>query len=82
MKENLSKKLAKLANLKLTLQEEERLGIDIAEILEYVGNIRKLRLKRVKPMSHILNINNVMRPDIARENRINTPKYFKCKKII
>ena len=73
------KHLAKLANLKLTLEEEEALGIDISEILNYFSQISRLNLKKIEPLTQATEIKNIMRQDKIRNKAIPTPKYFKAK---
>ena len=57
--------VAKLARLELSDQEKEKLTDQLSGILTYVETLNELDTKGVVPTSHVLDINNVMREDVA-----------------
>jgi aspartyl-tRNA(Asn)/glutamyl-tRNA(Gln) amidotransferase subunit C len=59
---------AKLSRLKLTPDEQERMARDLGSILEYVASLDKLDTKNVEPTSHVLNLENVYRPDEVKKS--------------
>ncbi len=58
--------VAKLARLKLTDEEVERMAAELSGILEHVEHIAELDLDGVEPTSHVIALENVLRPDEAR----------------
>ena len=73
-------KVAQLARLKLTAGERDRLAVQMAEILEYVGVLNEVDTDGVEPMAHAGDVSNVMRddcpqPSLPREDALaNAPK--------
>ena len=57
--------VAKLARLELSEPEKEKLTDQLSNILTYVEKLNELDTKGVAPTSHVLDINNVMRDDVA-----------------
>jgi len=57
--------VAKLARLELSDQEKTKLTDQLSGILTYVEKLNELDTKGVEPTSHVLDINNVMRDDVA-----------------
>lgn len=57
--------VAKLARLELSDQEQEKLTDQLSGILTYVEQLNKLDTTGVEPTSHVLDISNVTREDIA-----------------
>jgi len=57
--------VAKLARLDLSEQEKEKLTQQLSNILTYVEKLGELDTKGVEPTSHVLDIKNVMRDDVA-----------------
>ena len=57
--------VAKLARLELSEQEKEKLTDQLSNILTYVETLNSLDTKGVAPTSHVLDIKNVMRDDVA-----------------
>ncbi len=55
--------VARLAHLALSEEELERLGGQLASILESVGKVSELDLTDVEPTSHPLDLVNVWRED-------------------
>jgi aspartyl-tRNA(Asn)/glutamyl-tRNA(Gln) amidotransferase subunit C len=58
--------VAKLARLKLTDEEVERMSDELSSILEHVERINELDLEGVEPTSHVVDVENVLRPDEPR----------------
>ncbi|MBI4058669.1 Asp-tRNA(Asn)/Glu-tRNA(Gln) amidotransferase subunit GatC [Candidatus Microgenomates bacterium] len=56
---------AKLANLGLSSEEEEKISRELEEILSYVNKLNEVDpdLIGVEPTSHITGLENVTRPD-------------------
>jgi aspartyl-tRNA(Asn)/glutamyl-tRNA(Gln) amidotransferase subunit C len=55
--------VAKLARLKLSEEEVERMTGELSGILEHVDRIGKLDLEGVEPTSHVVELENVLRAD-------------------
>ncbi len=58
--------VARLARLKLTEKELERMAGELSGILEHVDRISELDLDGVEPTSHVVALENVLRPDQPR----------------
>jgi aspartyl-tRNA(Asn)/glutamyl-tRNA(Gln) amidotransferase subunit C len=58
--------VARLARLKLTDEELERMAGELSGILEHVDRISELDLDGVEPTSHVVALENVLRPDEPR----------------
>jgi len=58
--------VAKLARLELTDEEIERMAGELSGILEHVDRISELDLDGVEPTSHVVTMENVLRPDEPR----------------
>jgi aspartyl-tRNA(Asn)/glutamyl-tRNA(Gln) amidotransferase subunit C len=58
--------VAKLARLKLEDEELERMSKELSGILEHVERIQELDLEGVEPTSHVVELENVLRPDQPR----------------
>ena len=58
--------MARLARLKLTDDEVERMSGELSGILEHVERISELDLDGVEPTSHVIELENVLRPDEPR----------------
>jgi aspartyl-tRNA(Asn)/glutamyl-tRNA(Gln) amidotransferase subunit C len=55
--------VAKLARITLSSGEEEELGRQLGQILDYVAKLNALDVSGVEPMAHAAPRLNVMRPD-------------------
>ncbi len=62
--------MAILARLDLTPDEQKRLAGQLDRILEYVDKLNELDTDGVEPMSHAVDVVNVLRPDRA----VNQPR--------
>jgi aspartyl-tRNA(Asn)/glutamyl-tRNA(Gln) amidotransferase subunit C len=60
--------VARLARLRLTDEEVERMSGELSTILEAIEQIGELDLDGVEPTSHVVDIENVLRPDEPRES--------------
>src|SRR4051812_23548004 len=58
--------VAKLARLRLSEEELERMSGELSAILEHVERINELDLDGVEPTSHVIDVENVLRPDEPR----------------
>jgi aspartyl-tRNA(Asn)/glutamyl-tRNA(Gln) amidotransferase subunit C len=58
--------VAKLARLRLSEEELERMAGELSGILEHVDRIGELELEDVPPTSHVVELENVLRPDEPR----------------
>ena len=56
--------MAKLARLGLAEDEVERMAGELSGILEHVDRIAELDLDDVPPTSHVVELENVLRPDM------------------
>jgi aspartyl-tRNA(Asn)/glutamyl-tRNA(Gln) amidotransferase subunit C len=68
--------IATLARLRFTDEEEERLAGQMNDILGYVEKLDELDTSGVQPMSHVLDLHNVVREDVA-ETRISRDEALK-----
>ena len=60
-------KIAKLARLNLKPSEKVKLEKDLQSILKYVHKLDSLDVDHVEPTSHVLELENVYRPDEVRD---------------
>ncbi len=84
--------IAALARLEFTPEEEERLARELSEILTYMDKLDELDTDGVEPMSHVLDLYNVLRDDrvqqrITREEALSRgpdvdDTYFRVPRII
>ena len=58
--------VAKLARLRLSDEEVERMSGELSKILGHVERIGELELDEVAPTSHVIALENVLRPDEPR----------------
>jgi aspartyl-tRNA(Asn)/glutamyl-tRNA(Gln) amidotransferase subunit C len=61
--------VAKLARLRLSDEDVERMAGELSGILEHVDRIAELNLDDVEPTSHVVALENVLRPDEPRPSR-------------
>ncbi|ASC73973.1 Aspartyl/glutamyl-tRNA(Asn/Gln) amidotransferase subunit C [Halomicronema hongdechloris C2206] len=86
------RKVALLARLELTPEEEQQFTTQLSSILEYVEQLSELDTEAVEPTTRALEINNVTRQDVAesfpaREQMLDSAPereedYFKVPKIL
>ncbi|HKG36384.1 MAG TPA: Asp-tRNA(Asn)/Glu-tRNA(Gln) amidotransferase subunit GatC [Solirubrobacterales bacterium] len=58
--------VARLSRLRLAEQDVEKMAGELSGILEHVDRIGELDLDGVEPTSHVVDLENVMRPDEPR----------------
>ena len=58
--------MARLARLRLSDEEVERMSSELSSILDHVEKINELDLEGVAPTSHVVELENVLRPDEPR----------------
>jgi aspartyl-tRNA(Asn)/glutamyl-tRNA(Gln) amidotransferase subunit C len=58
--------VAKLARLRLSEDEVERMAGELSGILDHVDRIGELDLDGVEPTTHVVELQNVLRPDEPR----------------
>jgi aspartyl-tRNA(Asn)/glutamyl-tRNA(Gln) amidotransferase subunit C len=59
-------RVARLAALHLDEDEIEQMRGEMADILDHVDRIGELDLANVEPTSHVVDLKNVLRPDVPR----------------
>lgn len=60
------KHVARLARLRLSADEEATMGDELNAILTHVDEIQSIDLDGVEPTSHVIQLENVLRPDEPR----------------
>jgi aspartyl-tRNA(Asn)/glutamyl-tRNA(Gln) amidotransferase subunit C len=58
--------VARLARLRLTEEEIERMTGELSTVLDHIEKIGELDLDGVEPTSHVVELENVLRPDEPR----------------
>ncbi|GAB4482856.1 MAG: Asp-tRNA(Asn)/Glu-tRNA(Gln) amidotransferase subunit GatC [Thermodesulfovibrionales bacterium] len=58
--------LARLARLSLDDREKELFAGQLGSVLDYVNTLTSLDTSLVEPTSHVLDLRNVVRPDVVR----------------
>ncbi len=58
--------VARLARLRLTDEELERMPAELSKILEHVEKMDELDLEGVEPTTHVIDLTNVLREDVPR----------------
>jgi aspartyl-tRNA(Asn)/glutamyl-tRNA(Gln) amidotransferase subunit C len=58
--------VAKLARLKVTDDDVDRMADELSKILEHVETMNELDLEGVAPTSHVVDLTNVLREDVPR----------------
>jgi aspartyl-tRNA(Asn)/glutamyl-tRNA(Gln) amidotransferase subunit C len=58
--------VARLARLRLTEEELERMPAELSKILEHVERMNRLDLEGVEPTAHVVELQNVLREDTPR----------------
>jgi aspartyl-tRNA(Asn)/glutamyl-tRNA(Gln) amidotransferase subunit C len=60
--------VARLARLRLSDEEVERMASELSTILDHIEKISELDLDDVEPTSHVVEVENVLRADEPRES--------------
>jgi aspartyl-tRNA(Asn)/glutamyl-tRNA(Gln) amidotransferase subunit C len=58
--------VARLARLRLSEEELERMPAELSKILEHVERMNRLDLEGVEPTAHVVELQNVLREDTPR----------------
>ena len=58
-----TQKIAKLARLKLTEAESEKLDGYLEQVIDYIDQLNQLDTSNVQPTSHVLPVHNIFRDD-------------------
>ena len=58
--------VAHLARLSFSDEEKARLTTQLNSILEYMDQLNALDTSNVEPLSHVIELQNVFRPDVQR----------------
>ena len=84
--------VANLARLSFSKEEKERMTTQLNSILEYMDQLNALDTSGVEPLSHVIELKNVFRPDehtegVDRDAALqNSParseEFFKVPKVI
>ena len=59
--------VARLARLRLTDDEVDRMAGELSQILGHVETMNELDLEGVEPTSHVVDLTNVLREDVPRD---------------
>lgn len=62
------KKVAKLANLQITIEEEDKYAEQLSKILEYIDQLNSVDTASVKPTFNVIEEANVFRKDVISES--------------
>ncbi len=60
------KKIAQLARLELTPEEESRYAETISAVLDYMKILNEVDTKNVEPTAQVTGLKNIVRPDEAK----------------
>jgi aspartyl-tRNA(Asn)/glutamyl-tRNA(Gln) amidotransferase subunit C len=60
--------VARLARLRLSDEEVERMSSELSSILDHIEKISELDLEGVEPTSHVVEVENVLRSDEPRDS--------------
>jgi aspartyl-tRNA(Asn)/glutamyl-tRNA(Gln) amidotransferase subunit C len=58
--------VARLARLRLSDDEVERMSAELSKVLDHIEKIEELDLEGVPPTSHVIELENVLRADEPR----------------
>ena len=64
-------RVAHLARLNLTKEEEQKFGAQLGQILGYIAKLNELDVSQVEPTAHAVPLVNVTRPDEIRPSLSN-----------
>lgn len=84
--------IARLARLRFTEDEQERLAHEMSVVLDYMDQLAEVDTDGVAPLAHVLDLANVTRPDeaearISRDEALRAAPdtdgtYFRVPKVI
>lgn len=58
--------VARLARLRVSDEDAERLRAELSSILEHVDKLAEIDIEGVEPTSHVVPLENVLRDDVPR----------------
>ena len=58
--------VVKLARIELSPEEEQRIGPQLSEIIQYVEKLNELDVDKIEPTAHAVQLTNVLREDQPR----------------
>jgi len=64
-----TQKIAKLARLKLTEIESDKLDGYLEQVVDYIDQLKQLDTSNVQPTSHVLPVHNVFRDDEGSKSK-------------
>ena len=73
--------VVKLARIELSVEEEQRIGPQLSEIIQYVEKLNELDVDKIEPTAHAIQLTNVLRedkpqPSLSQDDAMrNAPKY-------
>jgi aspartyl-tRNA(Asn)/glutamyl-tRNA(Gln) amidotransferase subunit C len=56
-------KIARLAHLPLTVEEEVKISEKLSSVLTYVNKLKEVDTEGIEPLAHVTGVQNVMRED-------------------
>ena len=65
-------KVARLAHLTITPQEQQKFATQLSSVLGYISKIQKLKTEGVEETSQVTGLTNVTREDVVDEKRMLT----------
>ena len=66
--------IAKLARLKLTEGEKNKLQKELSAILDYINKLKEVNIEGIEPTSHSVIIKNILRKDEVKNSDSGTKK--------
>ena len=57
--------VARLARLRLTEDEVERMSAELSHVLDHIEKIGELELDGVPPTTHVVEVSGALRPDVV-----------------
>ena len=59
--------IAELARIELTKEEKEKFSDELSDVLGYVEQLQEVDTKKIKPVSQVTGLVNVVREDVAED---------------
>lgn len=64
------KTLSNLARINLSVDEQVGISTDLKNVLNYVDTLNELNLDNIEPTSHVIELEDVYRPDIVEHSNM------------
>jgi aspartyl-tRNA(Asn)/glutamyl-tRNA(Gln) amidotransferase subunit C len=61
-------KIAKLANLQIAKDDEEKFESQLSEVLDYVGKLNEVDTENIEPTSQVTGLENITREDVTKDS--------------